>query len=86
MNVPTVKVPDKNELGGDNLRYHDYLKRKGTGRLFEKGYLIEEVAQFTGHRNINILWLVYSPYSNTLVHESVDKSLFFNISVIEHNA
>ncbi len=68
---------NKNELRIDDLRYHDYLRRKGTKRLFEKGYLIEEVAQVTGHRNINILWLVYFPYSNTLLHETVDKPLFF---------
>lgn len=49
----------RNELGNEDLRYHD-LRREGASRLFEKGYLIEEVAQVTGHRNLNILWQVYT--------------------------
>lgn len=46
------------ELGIDNLRYHD-LRREGASRLFEKEYSIEEVAQVTGHRNLNVLWQLY---------------------------
>lgn len=49
----------KNDLGITDLRYHD-LRREGASRLFEKGYSIEEVAQVTGHRNLNILWQVYT--------------------------
>lgn len=49
----------RNELGIEDLRYHD-LRREGASRLFEKGYSIEEVAQVTGHRNLNILWQVYT--------------------------
>lgn len=49
----------RDELGIKDLRYHD-LRREGASRLFEKGYTIEEVAQVTGHRNINILWQVYT--------------------------
>ncbi|MCG7551949.1 site-specific integrase [Pseudoalteromonas sp. Of11M-6] len=49
----------RNELGIEDLRYHD-LRREGASRLFEKGYTIEEVAQVTGHRNLNILWQVYT--------------------------
>lgn len=49
----------RNSLGIDDLRYHD-LRREGASRLFEKGYTIEEVAQVTGHRNLNILWQVYT--------------------------
>ncbi|WP_299021490.1 site-specific integrase [uncultured Photobacterium sp.] len=49
----------RNELGINDLRYHD-LRREGASRLFEKGFSIEEVAQVTGHRNINILWQVYT--------------------------
>ncbi|MEL0630200.1 site-specific integrase [Psychromonas aquatilis] len=45
----------RNNLGITDLRYHD-LRREGASRLFEKGYSIEEVAQVTGHRNLNILW------------------------------
>ena len=49
----------RNELGIEDLRYHD-LRREGASRLFEQGYSIEEVAQVTGHRNLNILWQVYT--------------------------
>ncbi|PCD85419.1 site-specific integrase [Vibrio mediterranei] len=49
----------RNKLGITDLRYHD-LRREGASRLFEKGYSIEEVAQVTGHRNLNILWQVYT--------------------------
>ncbi|EOB4973542.1 site-specific integrase [Vibrio fluvialis] len=49
----------RNDLQITDLRYHD-LRREGASRLFEKGYSIEEVAQVTGHRNLNILWQVYT--------------------------
>jgi integrase len=49
----------RNQLGIEDLRYHD-LRREGASRLFEEGYSIEEVAQVTGHRNLNILWQVYT--------------------------
>ncbi|MCG9790656.1 site-specific integrase [Vibrio mediterranei] len=49
----------RNSLGIEDLRYHD-LRREGASRLFELGYSIEEVAQVTGHRNLNVLWQVYT--------------------------
>lgn len=49
----------RNSLGIEDLRYHD-LRREGVSRLFELGYSIEEVAQVSGHRNLNILWNVYT--------------------------
>ncbi|WP_155487711.1 tyrosine-type recombinase/integrase, partial [Vibrio harveyi] len=49
----------RDSLGISDLRYHD-LRREGASRLFEKGFSIEEVAQVTGHRNLNILWQVYT--------------------------
>lgn len=49
----------RNELCIENLRYHD-LRREGASRFFEKGYSIEEVAQVTGHKNLNVLWQVYT--------------------------
>ncbi|WP_022945385.1 site-specific integrase [Pseudoalteromonas ruthenica] len=49
----------RNSLGIEDLRYHD-MRREGASRLFEKGYSIEDVAQVTGHRNLNILWQVYT--------------------------
>mgnify|MGYP000073364704 CR=1 FL=1 len=49
----------RNELAIMDLRYHD-LRREGASRLFERGYSIEEVAQVTGHRSLNVLWQVYT--------------------------
>ncbi|KGJ89808.1 site-specific integrase [Colwellia psychrerythraea] len=51
-----------------DLRYHD-LRREGASRLFEKGYSIEEVAQVTGHRNLNILWQVYTQLFPHKLHD-----------------
>lgn len=42
-----------------DLHYHD-LRREGATRLMEKGYTIEEVATVTGHRDIKVLWQVYT--------------------------
>lgn len=58
----------RNRLGIKDLRYHD-LRREGASRLFEKGYSIEEVAQVTGHRNLNILWQVYTQLFPQTLHE-----------------
>ncbi|NOI60889.1 tyrosine-type recombinase/integrase [Vibrio coralliilyticus] len=58
----------RNELGIEDLRYHD-LRREGASRLFEKGYSIEEVAQVTGHRNLNVLWQVYTQLYPHQLHE-----------------
>ncbi|HDS1149929.1 TPA: site-specific integrase [Pluralibacter gergoviae] len=51
------RVRDK--LGIKDLRYHD-MRREGASRLFEAGFSIEEVAQVTGHRSLNVLWQVYT--------------------------
>lgn len=58
----------RNELGIEDLRYHD-LRREGASRLFEQGYSIEEVAQVTGHRNLNILWQVYTQLFPHILHD-----------------
>ena len=58
----------RNDLGITDLRYHD-LRREGASRLFEKGYSIEEVAQVTGHRNLNILWQVYTQLFPHKLHD-----------------
>ncbi|WP_405599032.1 MULTISPECIES: site-specific integrase [unclassified Pseudoalteromonas] len=58
----------RNALGIEDLRYHD-LRREGASRLFEKGYSIEEVAQVTGHRNLNILWQVYTQLFPHKLHD-----------------
>ena len=56
------------KIGIDNLRYHD-LRREGASRLFEAGFSIEEVAQVTGHRNLNTLWQVYTQLFPHKLHE-----------------
>jgi integrase len=61
----------RNNLGIEDLRYHD-LRREGASRLFEKGYTIEEVAQVTGHRNLNILWQVYTQLFPHKLHNKFD--------------
>ncbi|MBQ4844414.1 site-specific integrase [Pseudoalteromonas sp. MMG005] len=58
----------RNDLGIEDLRYHD-LRREGASRLFEKGYSIEEVAQVTGHRNLNVLWQVYTQLFPHKLHD-----------------
>ena len=58
----------RDSLGIEDLRYHD-LRREGASRLFEKGYAIDEVAQVTGHRNINTLWQVYTELFPNRLHD-----------------
>ena len=52
----------RESLGIKDLRYHD-LRREGASRLFERGYKIDEVAQVTGHRDLNTLWRIYTDLS-----------------------
>lgn len=47
------------KIGIKGLRYHD-LRREGASRLIEAGYSIEEVATVTGHKDLNLLWQVYT--------------------------
>ncbi len=46
-------------LGIKDLRYHA-LRREGASRLIENGMSVEEVSRITGHKNLNILWQVYT--------------------------
>lgn len=62
----------RSDLGIEDLRYHD-LRREGASRLFEKGYSIEEVAQVTGHRNLNILWQVYTQLFPHKLHDKFNQ-------------
>jgi integrase len=64
----------RNKLGIEDLRYHD-LRREGASRLFEKGYSIEEVAQVTGHRNLNTLWTVYTQLFPHKLHKKFSEEL-----------
>ncbi|MDT0206990.1 tyrosine-type recombinase/integrase [Serratia marcescens] len=59
-------------LGIDDLRYHD-LRREGASRLFEAGFSIEEVAQVTGHRSLNLLWQVYTELYPKSLHEKFEQ-------------
>ncbi|WP_337265031.1 MULTISPECIES: site-specific integrase [unclassified Serratia (in: enterobacteria)] len=61
----------RDRLGIKDLRYHD-MRREAASRLFEAGFSIEEVAQVTGHRNINILWQVYTELYPKSLHEKFD--------------
>jgi integrase len=63
---------ERNKLGITDLRYHD-LRREGASRLFEKGYTIEEVAQVTGHRNLNVLWQVYTQLFPHKLHDKFEQ-------------
>lgn len=49
----------RNDLEIEDLRYHD-LRREGASRLIEKGYSIDQVAQVTGHKDLNTLWRIYT--------------------------
>ncbi|WP_353651665.1 site-specific integrase [Pseudoalteromonas sp. NBT06-2] len=62
----------RSDLGIEDLRYHD-LRREGASRLFEKGYSIEEVAQVTAHRNLNILWQVYTQLFPHKLHDKFNQ-------------
>jgi integrase len=55
-------------LGIEDLHFHD-LRREGASRLLEMGYTIPEVATVTGHRDLNILWRVYSQITPEHLHE-----------------
>lgn len=61
----------RNALGIEDLRYHD-LRREGASRLFEAGFSIEEVAQVTGHRSLNVLWQVYTELYPNSLHAKFD--------------
>ncbi len=68
----------RNDLGIEDLRYHD-LRREGASRLFEAGFSIEEVAQVTGHRSLNVLWQVYTELYPKSLHDK------FNLLKIGEN-
>ncbi|MDQ7104224.1 site-specific integrase [Serratia sp. MF2] len=69
ISVTFSKMRTKLEI--DDLRYHD-MRREGASRLFEAGFSIEEVAQVTGHRNLNLLWQVYTELYPKSLHEKFE--------------
>ena len=58
----------RNYLGIKDLHYHD-LRREGASRLFELGFSIEDVAQVTGHKNLQTLWTVYREIYPQTLHD-----------------
>lgn len=62
----------RNALGIQDLRYHD-MRREGASRLFEAGFSIEEVAQVTGHRSLNVLWQVYTELYPKSLHDKYEQ-------------
>lgn len=62
----------RNKLGIADLRYHD-LRREGASRLLEQGFSIEEVAQVTGHKNLQTLWNIYISLFPNSLHDKFDK-------------
>jgi len=59
------------ELGVEDLHYHD-LRREGASRLFEAGFSLEEVAQVTGHKSLDILWKVYREIYPQSLHDKFE--------------
>lgn len=55
------------QLGIADLHFHD-LRREGASRLLEMGYTVPEVATVTGHKDLNILWRVYSNITPEHLH------------------
>ena len=62
----------RDQLNIKDLRYHD-LRREGASRLLEQGFGLEEVAQVTGHRNLNTLWNIYITLFPNTLHGKFDK-------------
>lgn len=62
----------RSALGIEDLRYHD-MRREGASRLFEAGFSIEEVAQVTGHRSLNVLWQVYTELFPKSLHARLEQ-------------
>ncbi|KJG00067.1 tyrosine-type recombinase/integrase [Photobacterium angustum] len=60
----------RNKLGIKDLRYHD-MRREGASRLFETGFSIEEVAQVTGHKDLKVLWQVYTELNPGRLHARI---------------
>ncbi|MFQ1679147.1 site-specific integrase [Pantoea dispersa] len=66
--ISIVFGEERNKLGIEDLRYHD-LRREGASRLFEAGFVLEEVAQVTGHRSLKTLWQIYTELYPRSLHD-----------------
>ncbi|EAR7791816.1 site-specific integrase [Salmonella enterica] len=58
----------KEKIGLKDVRFHD-ARREAASRLFELGMSVEEVAQVTGHRNIQTLWTIYREIYPQTLHD-----------------
>lgn len=67
-NISKVFREVRDSLGIEDLHYHD-LRREGASRLFEMGFSIEDVAQVTGHKNLQTLWTVYREIYPQTLHD-----------------
>lgn len=70
--ISIVFGEERNKLGIEDLRYHD-LRREGASRLFEAGFVIEEVAQVTGHRSLKTLWQIYTELYPRSLHDKFNE-------------
>ena len=52
----------------EDLHFHD-LRREGISRYFEAGYDIHEVAQISGHQDLNTLWRIYTKLQAENLHK-----------------
>ncbi|WP_333498554.1 site-specific integrase [Kluyvera sp. CHPC 1.2972] len=66
--ISKIFLDVKASLGIEGIRFHD-TRREGASRLFEMGFSVEEVAQVTGHKNIQTLWTVYREMYPKTLHD-----------------
>lgn len=57
----------RDRVGVVDLTFHD-LRTEAISRLFEQGYQIHEVAQVSGHKDLNTLWRIYTKLKAEAVH------------------
>ncbi|ECJ6122394.1 site-specific integrase [Salmonella enterica] len=62
----------KSKIGLNDIRFHD-ARREAASRLFELGMSVEEVAQVTGHRNIQTLWTIYREIYPQTLHDRFEE-------------
>ncbi|XUA17752.1 tyrosine-type recombinase/integrase [Citrobacter sp. OP27] len=83
-NISQVFSAVKSKFGIVDLRYHD-MRREGASRLFEMGFSVEEVAQVTGHKNLQTLWTVYREIYPQTLHDRFAELQRQRESAIDNN-
>lgn len=66
--ISQVFAAVKEKTGLQDIRLHD-TRREAASRLFELGFSVEEVAQVTGHKNLQTLWTVYREIYPQTLHD-----------------